>query len=62
MFNMSYKVRQMTHNDFTNVLNFAQELVWPFGKFEDAVMMNVDRDGFFVAEDNETGNVISIIS
>jgi hypothetical protein len=62
MFNMSYKVRQMTHNDFTNVLNLASQLNWGFGKFEDVVMMEVDRDGIFVAEDNETGNVMSIIS
>ncbi len=54
--NKSFKVRHMRINDVENVLNLEKTLNWPIGKYENQVMMKVDAEGFFIAEDDETGN------
>jgi len=54
--NKSFKVRQMRVDDVENVLNLEKTLDWQIGNYENQVMMKVDAEGFFVAQDNETGN------
>ncbi len=54
--NKSFKVRQIRINDVENVINLSRVLKWQIGKYQYQVMMKVDPEGFFIAEDDETGN------
>jgi hypothetical protein len=49
------KVRHQTLNDVENVLQLGKTINWQLANCENQVMIRVDPEGLFVAEDEETG-------
>lgn len=55
----AFQVRKMTENDIENVLQSGKQLGWQLGKYENQIIMNIDSNGLFIAENKETGKAIT---